>query len=63
MDVGNLMDIGFCAVVAWWSLKTLRESNQKHYDEVIAITKSLDGNTKAIERLCDRFDSIEQEEV
>lgn len=63
MDVGNLMDIGFCAVVAWWSLKTLRESNQKHYDEVIAITRSLDGNTKAIERLCDRFDSIEREEV
>lgn len=61
MDIGNLMDIGFCAVVAWWSLKALRESNQKHYDEVIAITKSLDGNTKAIERLCDRFDNIERE--
>lgn len=59
MDFTEIGNLGFCAIVAWWSLQTLRDSNKKHNEEVLAISKSLDGNTKAIERLCDRFDRLD----
>lgn len=52
-------NLGFAAVVAFWSLRQLKDTNEKHYDEVIAISKSLDKNTEVINRLCDRFDMMD----
>lgn len=52
-------NLGFAAVVAFWSLHQLKLTNEKHYDEVIAISKSLDKNTEVINRLCDRFDMMD----
>lgn len=52
-------NLGFAAVVAFWSLRQLKDTNEKHYDEVLTISKSLDKNTEIINRLCDRFDMID----
>lgn len=52
-------NLGFAAVVAFWSLRQLKDANEKHYDEVLAISKSLDKNTEVINRLCDRFDMMD----
>lgn len=69
-DVAQLIaSLGFpifsCLMLGWYvkyqtdnNNKEVREMRQEHQDEINKVTEALNNNTIALQKLCDKFDTM-----